>query len=389
MQLRFDSSVFTIDLTILNNDSSILFYSDSLTLKISLDSLKYQNKFDSQDSIYYFSLHSQGSIDSAKLDLYRNIKLVYGLKLGFLKTPDFYKILHGPFNLEQDQYWLGFANNPKIGGWDIYEEFFFDFDVGDEFYLGRASGSYPLVRQEYQKFLTKDTSDIDSLKYSFFRYTKGDSFDPDIRPFPISYSQGNAFLNIERKDTVAMPYSRVWVPNYLSKRGYDFTFPVNTMYYVNDRYCISSMSDPFFSFEKELYTSTFAWLEISVNVRDIFCQGLGHVYKDFWHETWTNYSFGLIDYKKGSEVLTGIESPFVEITSEQDFYPNPTNGNLFFKESLKVNDIQIFDNSGKVILNKQVLFSDFLSLKNLPAGTYHISYKKNNQLFVEKLIITK
>ena len=388
LQLRFDSSEFTIDLAISNNDSSIIFNSDSLTLKITLDSFKFQNKFNTQDSIYYFSLHSEGSIDSTKLVLYRNIKLVYGLKLGFLETPDFYKILHGPFSLEQDQYWLGFANNPRIGGWDIYKEFFFDFDIGDEFYFGRSSGPYPLRTQEFQKFSTKDTSDIDSLKYSFFKYTRGDTFDPDIRPFPTSYWQGSAFLNIERKDTVAMPYSRVWVPNYISKRGIDFTFPVKTMYYVNERYCISTLSDPFFSSKEDLFTSNFFSFEISVVVRDIFCQGLGHVYKKFWHETWNIYSFVLIDYKKGSEVLTGLANEInLEPKPESVISPNPASD--YFKIGLKekVSLVEIFNEKGQRLKVFNHSSSSNYSISDIPSGIYFVKIHTSDNEFTEKLII--
>jgi hypothetical protein len=80
------------------------------------------------------------------------------------------------------------------------------------------------------------------------------------------------------------------------------------------------------------------------------------------------------------DIITGIEHEEIELT----LYPNPTLGqfNLSIADSRTSEySIQLFDASGRLILNKkQLLELNFISLESYATGTYVLSVFKKDEL---------
>ncbi len=86
---------------------------------------------------------------------------------------------------------------------------------------------------------------------------------------------------------------------------------------------------------------------------------------------------------------TVIVEEFSEIDDNKNdikIYPNPTS-NFIYIDNYNINDkIEIFDNKGVLVLSKKVI-DNKLNINNLENGIYFIKIKKEDNVFVEKLII--
>lgn len=69
-------------------------------------------------------------------------------------------------------------------------------------------------------------------------------------------------------------------------------------------------------------------------------------------------------------------------------YPNPTSDFIFINNNNINNKIEIFDNKGNLVLSKKVI-DNKLNINNLENGIYFIKIKREDNIFVEKLIIKK
>jgi hypothetical protein len=78
-----------------------------------------------------------------------------------------------------------------------------------------------------------------------------------------------------------------------------------------------------------------------------------------------------------------------------EFYPNPSNNNLYFKfnQSYTSMNLSINDLSGKILLNKA--FNTItagqvyeMPINTLKAGVYYVSGNSSNETFIKKLVVT-
>jgi len=81
-------------------------------------------------------------------------------------------------------------------------------------------------------------------------------------------------------------------------------------------------------------------------------------------------------------------SEIIDNQNDIRIYPNPAS-NFIFIDNNNINDkIEIFDNKGILVLSKNII-DNKLNISNLENGIYYIKIKKEDNFFVEKLIIKK
>lgn len=90
--------------------------------------------------------------------------------------------------------------------------------------------------------------------------------------------------------------------------------------------------------------------------------------------------FQLIEYIDNT--MTGINVRGTKTTLE--FYPNPTNDIVKFKNLNTENKIIIFDNNGKIVLTNENISE--INLNSLTSGTYFIKISSNNQNYTIKVL---
>jgi len=69
-------------------------------------------------------------------------------------------------------------------------------------------------------------------------------------------------------------------------------------------------------------------------------------------------------------------------TSTENFFPNPTSGNIYFENIQQ--SIKIFDLTGKLLLEAKQ--SNFVSLKNLPNGVYLVEFEDGKEMLRKKVV---
>jgi hypothetical protein len=69
----------------------------------------------------------------------------------------------------------------------------------------------------------------------------------------------------------------------------------------------------------------------------------------------------------------------------QIFFPNPAEENISWAEP--IDQISIFDATGKLLLQKQINGEQSLSVEHLPSGFYTVLFKDGDTIFSQKLII--
>ncbi|MCD4723754.1 MAG: choice-of-anchor J domain-containing protein [Bacteroidales bacterium] len=91
-----------------------------------------------------------------------------------------------------------------------------------------------------------------------------------------------------------------------------------------------------------------------------------------------------VDYIK-----VGPEFSIEELTPETiSLYPNPANSIVEFKSGFEIEQLKIFDNSGKLILDKKVTGkSTIISVESLNAGIYIVHVYIEDDIITKKLII--
>ncbi len=71
--------------------------------------------------------------------------------------------------------------------------------------------------------------------------------------------------------------------------------------------------------------------------------------------------------------------------NDNDVYPNPATGILFFSKSVEKFDVSVFDENGKIYLNHQIT-DNKISVSNLPPGMYFIKIIGKSGMTVKKFI---
>ena len=69
-------------------------------------------------------------------------------------------------------------------------------------------------------------------------------------------------------------------------------------------------------------------------------------------------------------------------TSTENFFPNPTSGNIYFENIQQ--SIKIFDLTGNLLLEAKQ--SNFVSLKNLPNGVYLVEFEDGKEILRKKVV---
>ena len=81
---------------------------------------------------------------------------------------------------------------------------------------------------------------------------------------------------------------------------------------------------------------------------------------------------------------------FEQIKNAFTLYPNPTNGKVEFKGSeLTINQVEIFDNVGRLIKQMKNITENSLDLTELNEGIYIVKIQINNENLNQKMVVKK
>jgi hypothetical protein len=94
-------------------------------------------------------------------------------------------------------------------------------------------------------------------------------------------------------------------------------------------------------------------------------------------------------YNSTITLLGNAESSSVKnIKTQSNFFPNPSTNTITFNEKIR-GIVEIYNLFGDKVAVFNVNSKSTFDISNLSNGTYIIKYKINNQLYSEKLSITK
>src|SRR5690554_336525 len=106
--------------------------------------------------------------------------------------------------------------------------------------------------------------------------------------------------------------------------------------------------------------------------------------------TYTNLLTGCSTSKSKEIVVEGCAGLEDQIANSFKVFPNPTNGDLTISSALPINEVTVFDNAGRVVMNLKTENSEsvHLDLSHLSKGVYIIqtkidSFTKMNKIIVE------
>jgi uncharacterized repeat protein (TIGR01451 family) len=108
-------------------------------------------------------------------------------------------------------------------------------------------------------------------------------------------------------------------------------------------------------------------------------ENTANIYFDFNPAIVTNTTYNINEYELGIKDLD---------KSALQFYPNPVKENITFKGEI-VQEVKIFDLSGKVVLSNDKIVNNTLSLGNLNNGLYTILVKTNTGSSTAKMSIQR
>lgn len=79
----------------------------------------------------------------------------------------------------------------------------------------------------------------------------------------------------------------------------------------------------------------------------------------------------------------------IDNNSKINVYPNPSTGKIYLKNTLGLNEIQVFDMFGKIMLELPKGNHKDIDLSSIPNGVYLIKLSNENQSQIDKIIIYK
>lgn len=108
-------------------------------------------------------------------------------------------------------------------------------------------------------------------------------------------------------------------------------------------------------------------------------ENTAYIYFDFNPAIVTNTTYNINELPLG---LNESKSEWVNL------YPNPAEDKIKFNGA-SVNEISIYDLTGKLVLNVSNIPDNEVSLNNLQTGIYQVILKTKNTLSTQKLVIKK
>jgi hypothetical protein len=104
-----------------------------------------------------------------------------------------------------------------------------------------------------------------------------------------------------------------------------------------------------------------------------------NVRNDMWHE-WTHTNILLV-----SPNLSGIENVATE--NSISIYPNPVKNELRIENGeLKINNVELFDLTGKIIFNFQFSTINSINVSALPQGIYLVKITTDKRIITKKIV---
>ena len=183
-------------------------------------------------------------------------------------------------------------------------------------------------------------------------------------------------------------------------RNFDYPDWVFASYY-ND--VIYDNLDSFYVADTIYYSSNYNGRKISFSEFTVYMEkydcdeyvdGCGHAYKyrSGWQPFWEDSS-ALVYYKKGDEewgtpnIIVGIDEDIMD-GDHVMLFPNPASDKIqiSLNNDLQINQVQIYNNIGKLVLNQSNSF-DNINISNLPPGLYIVEIIAEDWNVKRKLIV--
>ena len=128
----------------------------------------------------------------------------------------------------------------------------------------------------------------------------------------------------------------------------------------------------------------------------VYAKNLGLIKEYFWYFEFNENDF-LQGYCKDGDTTGTVSSDEDLLTSSDNknlkndivFYPNPTNGAIFYKSDeweLRGAEIEIADSRGTILLT-QYPANDFIDLTGLTKGIYFLKIKVENNITILKVVV--
>jgi uncharacterized repeat protein (TIGR01451 family) len=108
-------------------------------------------------------------------------------------------------------------------------------------------------------------------------------------------------------------------------------------------------------------------------------ENTAYIYFDFNPAIVTNTTYNINELPLG---LNESKSEWINL------YPNPAEDKIKFSGA-SVNEVSIYDLTGKLVLNTDNILDNEISLNNLQTGIYQVALKTNNTISTQKLVIKK
>ena len=355
------------------------FKNDSLEIQANIINQKIGFINGYEDSMITIKLKAIKGFQLKESTLINNTFLTYGKQSGFIENPDFFQ-LNKVFEVSKiDNYFLKFSNNPLIGIKSLQKKNFYDYSIDDLYYYD----GFPLFQHGgFMRIFTgiDSITNVQSTSFNFYEY----SFHSVSYSGLITYFDGYKSITVMNNEMIKPPFCSVFV------NDSTFEYSSGNIFYLKNRACFQYKNDIPFINDNSM-DSVFTFFENSIIDEHIICEDLG-VVQDFIGEYgggWsTERGFVLRDYKKGSEVLTGLANEiYLKSKPESFISPNPASG--YFKIDLKekVTLVEIFNGKGQRLKVFNHSSSSNYSISDIPSGIYFVKIHTSDNEFTEKLII--
>lgn len=172
--------------------------------------------------------------------------------------------------------------------------------------------------------------------------------------------------------------------SYTSANGIDFYYITNIEIDLKGTLWFSSINLLYNSKSYILKFDGTNWVDYSLTDSDINTDNIHSITADVKGNIWFGTSDGVLLY---NELGTGIFKP-INAQTTFDIYPNPVIDGFRIKGIEGISSLQLTDLSGKVLLNKQVIGNEKVSLAEFPTGMYMINLS-NNGVNYQKIVMKK
>ncbi len=93
--------------------------------------------------------------------------------------------------------------------------------------------------------------------------------------------------------------------------------------------------------------------------------------------------YGILNF--GNVLQTYLETDHLQLNDQFLIYPNPTTDRIYFRTFEKIQNVELYDNTGRLLLTKKPM-NNSLELDFLEKGVYYVKAKTEKNTYIQKVI---